>query len=114
MRFLPVLALLTLFASAASAQKGKNVSFKLRNNSLLPRKVVVVSYQPSTPGNGTQSYVAGPKTTRRVMFEEGTKIYLANADQVDYVMSGKLLPERGDTPFCTITAAKRDSVYVMP
>jgi hypothetical protein len=77
-----------------------NVSFRLHNTSLLPRKVSLISYAPGETGNGTQIFMMIPKSSRTFTFPLGTRLYLANSDQVDIVMSGK----RIDTgkPFLTV------------
>lgn len=64
------------------------VSFKLKNNSLLPSKVTVISYRPDEKGNGTTAFVLIPYGTRTYRFPVGTKIYLASQQQVNTVMSG--------------------------
>ena len=64
------------------------VSFKLKNNSLLPSKVTVISYRPDEQGNGTTAFVLIPYGTRTYRFPVGTKIYLASQKQVNTVMSG--------------------------
>lgn len=64
------------------------VRFKLRNNSLLPTKLSVISYRPDEKGNGTTAFVMAPYATRVYRFPVGTKIYLASQEQVNTVMSG--------------------------
>ena len=112
-RLLPLTLTFCLAAFSANAQTVK-ARLTLRNNSLLPRNVTIITYQPSTPGNGTTGHLFGPKKSKSYTLEVGTKVYLANADQVDYVMSGKLLPERGDEPFCTVEADENTRVRVLP
>lgn len=65
------------------------VKFQLHNTSLLPRKVTLVSYAPGETGNGTYGFMMGMKGNKSVYFPVGTKLYIANSDQVDVVMSGK-------------------------
>ena len=85
--------------SRGNVQSG-TVSFRLHNASLLPKKVSLISYAPGESGNGTQIFMLPPKGNRRFTFPPGTRLYLANSDQVDIVMSGK----RIDTgkPFLTV------------
>ena len=64
------------------------VRFKLRNNSLFPTKLSVISYQPDEKGNGTTAFVIAPYATRVYRFPVGTKIYLASLEQVNTVMRG--------------------------
>lgn len=77
------------------------VSFKLRNNSLLPKKVAFVTYEPGQTGNGTNIFMMGPYGTSRRRLPVGTKVYLANSEQVDVVMAGKRLDS--GKPFLTVT-----------
>ncbi|WP_375446485.1 hypothetical protein [uncultured Fibrella sp.] len=65
------------------------VAFKLHNTSLLPRKITLVSYAPGETGNGTTGFMLATKGNKSVLFPVGTKLYIANSDQVDVVMSGK-------------------------
>ncbi|MBO0930112.1 hypothetical protein [Fibrella aquatilis] len=65
------------------------VSFRIRNNSLWPKKVALVSYEPGQPGNGTTIFIMGPYGSSRQRFPVGTKLYLADNAQVDVIMAGK-------------------------
>ena len=73
------------YTNWASASK---VNFLLKNNSILPVKVTLISYKPNEKGNGTTGFMMAPYGRRSLTFIEGTKIYLANSDQVNTVMSG--------------------------
>lgn len=107
------------FAQVAFAQSetsetaNQTIEVKFVNKSLLPKKYVIISYQPSTPGNGTQSVVLAPGLGKKLTFEIGTKIYIANSEQVDFVMSGQNLTNRTDKLFCIITN-KPKQVYNLP
>lgn len=76
------------------------VSFRLHNTSLLPRKVSLISYAPGESGNGTQLFTMLPKASRTLSFPVGTRLFLANSDQVDIVMSGKRIDS--GKPFLTV------------
>ncbi|MEZ0484499.1 hypothetical protein [Fibrella aquatica] len=65
------------------------ITFVLHSTSLIPRKVTLISYEPGATGNGTTGFMIGPKGNKRFSFPAGTKLYIANSDQVDVVMSGK-------------------------
>jgi Putative auto-transporter adhesin, head GIN domain len=78
----------------------QKVSISLRNNSPLPRKFMVISYQPSDNGsNGTNGVVIMPTFSKSFQFEVGTRIFIADSEQVDTVMGGKPLT---GTPFLTV------------
>jgi Putative auto-transporter adhesin, head GIN domain len=70
------------------------VRFKLRNNSVLPTKLSVISYRPDEKGNGTTAFVMLPYGTRTYRFPVGTKIYLATQEQVNTVMSGAKISDQ--------------------
>ncbi|PSR53460.1 hypothetical protein AHMF7605_07935 [Adhaeribacter arboris] len=96
------LAIVTFYGSTCLAQQKEPalVQFKLKNASLLPKRITIISYQPGDPGNGTESVTVAPKSEKEVKFKEGTKIYLANSKQVDAVMSGKRIDS--DKPFLIV------------
>jgi len=75
------------------------VTISLKNNSILPQKITLISYQPGETGNGTRGFVLMPFASRKYSFTQGTKIYLAKQSQVDTVMSGGRL---NDEPFLVI------------
>ena len=85
----------------ASLANLPTVSFRLRNNGLLPRKVAVISYEPGQDGNSSSFFILGPYSSSKQRFPIGTKIYLADNAQVDIVMSGKRLDS--SKPFLTVT-----------
>ncbi len=73
----------------ASASKPNAVTFKLHNTNLLPKRITLISYEPGQSGNGTNGFMIGPKGSKSFTFPVGTKLYLADSEQVDVVMSGK-------------------------
>jgi hypothetical protein len=85
------------------------VSFKLRNNSLLPSKVSVISYRPDESGNGTNAFVMMPYGTRTYRFPVGTKIYLADQKQVNTVMSGARISDQA--PFLLIKKQDNNKTF---
>ena len=84
----------------ASRKPASQVSFRLHNTSLLPKKVSLISYAPGESGNGTQLFTILPKGSRTFSFPVGTRLYLANSEQVDVVMSGKRIDS--GKPFLTV------------
>jgi hypothetical protein len=78
----------------------QQVTFRLRNNSLLPVKFTIISYRPNESGNGTTTHWLLPFTSKAFQFPVGTKIYLADQKQVNTVMSGKRIDQQ--TPFLTV------------
>jgi hypothetical protein len=75
-------------ASHASSNETK-VAFKLHNTSFLPKRIALISYEPGKGGNGTSIFPIAPKGNAQFTFPVGTKLYIANSEQVDIVMSGK-------------------------
>lgn len=87
----------TSFSSVFAQDKGdKMVTFKFKNNSILPRKYTIVSYSPDSDGNGTNGMFISPNGTKEFKVLVGTKFYLADSKQVDVVMGGNKLT---GTPF---------------
>ena len=70
------------------------VSFSLKNSSLIPKKVTLISYRPDEMGNGTNGFMVGSFGTKSFSFPEGTKLYLANNKQVNTVMSGAKISDQ--------------------
>ncbi len=83
---------------AAIAQN--EVSLKLKNNSLLPASITLVSYTPGENGNSTKGLMLFSLCTKTIKFKPGTKIYLANKDQVNTVMSGARIDDQ--PPFLVV------------
>lgn len=85
------------------------VRFKLRNNSVLPTKVSVISYRPDEKGNGTTAFVMLPYGTRTYRFPVGTKIYLATQEQVNTVMSGTKISDQ--PPFLQVKKEDNNKTF---
>lgn len=92
----------TPISAAVTSVTKKNVTVRLRNPSLLPRKVALISYEPGEIGNSTSIFTMGPKGTTSFRFPVGTKLYTANDEQVGVVMSGKRIDS--EKPFLTVKA----------
>jgi hypothetical protein len=95
-------------------QKGQNagiqkVKISLKNNGALPRKFMIITYQPSDNGsNGTSGTLLMPTFSKEFEFEVGTRIFIANSQQVDTVMGGRKLE---GTPFLTVKAADNGQTF---
>ena len=61
-------------AQTSDSSKTVLVSFKLKNNNLLPTKITMITYRPDETGNGTTGFFVGPYGTKTYQFPEGTKI----------------------------------------
>lgn len=99
-----IIAILVMFfasfsSSFAQEQSDKIVTFKFKNNSLLPRKYTFITYAPNSTGNGTFGDMLVPNGTKEFKVLVGTKIYLADRKQVNTVMSGNQL---SDEPFYVV------------
>jgi hypothetical protein len=96
------------------AQKGQNavvqkVKISLKNNGALPRKFMIITYQPSdNGGNGTSGTVLMPTFSKTFEFEVGTRIFIADSQQVDTVMGGRKLE---GTPFLTVKAEDNGKTF---
>jgi hypothetical protein len=87
----------------------EQVTFKLRNNSILPAKITVISYRPDEKGNGTTAFVTMPYGTRTYKFPVGTKIYLASQEQVNTVMSGTKISDQ--PPFLIVKKEDKNKTF---
>lgn len=76
------------------------VQFYLKNNSILPKKVTFIIYQPQQEGNNT--LVKWFLPFQKVKFElpVKSKIYMASDSQVNTVMQGKRIDN--DKPFLSV------------
>lgn len=95
--------------SAAAQVSNKTVSVRLHNPSLLPKKVALISYEPGETGNGTTIFMMAPKGTRSFRFPVGTKLYTADSEQVDVVMSGKRIDS--GKPFLMVKTEDANKVF---
>lgn len=87
----------------------KNIAFKLKNSSLLPAKVTLISYRPDENGNGTTGFMMGSYGTKLFRFPVGTKLYLANSKQKNTVMSGASITDQ--PAFLTVKAGDEGKVF---
>lgn len=82
----------TSFSPVFAQDKGeKKVTFKFKNNSILPHKYTFITYAPNTKGNGTFGDILIPNGTKEFKVLVGTKIYLAIRKEVNIVMGGNQL-----------------------
>ena len=77
--------------SFAQDKKEKTITFKFKNNSILPHKYTFITYAPNSKGNGTVGDMFIPFGTKEFKVKVGTKIYLADRKEVRVVMSGNQL-----------------------
>jgi hypothetical protein len=88
-----IIAILVIFftsfsTSFAQDNGAKTITFKFKNNSLLPRKYTFITYAPNSKENGTTGDYILPNGTKEFKVLVGTKIYLAERKEVKIVMSG--------------------------
>ncbi|AKD56184.1 hypothetical protein [Spirosoma radiotolerans] len=76
------------------------VTVRFRNNSLLPHKIMLITYRPDETGNGTQGIMLMPQGSTTQKLPVGTKVYFADAKQVNVVMSGQRID--GSKPFLVV------------
>jgi hypothetical protein len=88
-----IIAILVIFFTSfpsvlAQDKSDKTVTFKFKNNSILPRKYTFITYAPNSKENGTTGDYIIPNGTKEFKVLVGTKIYLAERKEVKIVMSG--------------------------
>lgn len=91
-----IIAILVIFFTSFSSvfaqnQENKTITFKFKNNSLLPHKYTFITYAPNSKNNGTVGDVLVPNGTKEFKVLVGTKIYLADRNEVKVVMGGNQL-----------------------
>ena len=69
----------------------KTITFKFKNNSILPHNYTFITYAPNSKGNGTVGDMFVPFGTKEFKVTIGTKIYLADRKEVRVVMGGNKL-----------------------
>ena len=94
------LMLLMTFQLIAQTPKANSVFFYLKTKKLFPQKITLISYAPGESGNGTNGYILIPGIKKKLVFPVGTKLYLANSQQIGVVMSGKRID--ADNPFWVV------------
>lgn len=76
------------------------VTVRFRNNSMMPRKISIITYRPDEAGNGTKIMMLMPMGNTKQELPVGTKVYFADEKQVDSVMSGQRID--GSKPFLVV------------
>jgi putative oxidoreductase len=76
------------------------IQFYLKNNSILPKKITFIIYQPQQEGNNTLVKWVLPFQKIKFDLPVKSKIYIATDLQVDIVMQGKRIDS--DKPFLTV------------
>jgi hypothetical protein len=90
-------------------EKTALISFKIKNNNALPKKITLVSYRPDRVGNGTNSFTLITLGIKNLRFPVGTKIYLASSEQVNTVMSGAKISDQ--VPFLIVKAEDDGKIF---
>ena len=85
------------------AMEEELVEFSLKNNSLIPRKYVIITYRPDKLGNQTRMPFFLPFAKRKFRLPVGSKVYAPSQQQVDIVMSGASI--RNDPPLVLVEEA---------
>ncbi len=98
-------------ATACYSQSNEPVTFKIKNASILPKKLTLISYTPGDNGNGTQGYWMWPGGTKELTFKVGTKLFLANQKEVNTVMSGNSI-ETGK-PYLIVKKEDQDKTFTL-
>ncbi len=91
-----IIAILVVFITSFSSvlaqnQGNKTITFKFKNNSILPHKFTFITYAPNSKENGTVGDVFVPNGTKEFKVLVGTKNYLADRKEVKVVMGGNQL-----------------------
>jgi len=88
------------FQKKTTTADTSKVHFYVKNNSLFPKKVTFIIYQPQVEGNKTSVKWFLPFQKLKFQLPVKSKIYLATDSQVKTVMQGKRID--GDKPFVIV------------
>ncbi|MBC7568828.1 MAG: hypothetical protein H7319_03715 [Spirosoma sp.] len=100
-------------AKTARQTAKETVVIRLRNPSSQRRKVALISYEPDQTGNSTVIFTLAPLIGfKTVRFPVGTKLYVADDQQVNVVMSGKRIDN--SKPFLTVQASDAGKTFNLP
>jgi len=86
----------------AMSADSSQVQFYLKNNSLLPKKITFIIYQPQQEGNNTRVKWFLPFQKVKFDLPVQSKIYIAADSQVDIVMQGRRIDS--EKPFISVNA----------
>ena len=113
MKKIIISAALSFITLCAFCQNNKtvNVIVYLKNNSLLPKKITVIAYQPNETGNSTNGFFIMPGQKKKVEYTAGTRVYLANKKQVNVVMGGNRIDN--DKPFIIVKKEDNERIFEM-
>jgi len=95
----------SLFILAQSSANLEKVVFK--NNTFLPKKIVLIGYSPNDVGNSTSVFYLFPFVPKQFKFAAGTKLYIATSLQVDNVMGGNRIDSQTPTYVVSALANKQ-------
>jgi len=84
------------------------VQFYFKNNSIFPKKVTFIIYQPQVEGNSTLVKWFLPFQKKKFEVPVKSKIYLATDSQVDTVMQGKRIDN--NKPFLSVNEKMNNSI----
>jgi putative oxidoreductase len=87
------------------------VDFYLKNNSLFPKKVTFIIYQPQQEGNNTIVKWFLPFQKLKFDLPLKSKIYIATVSQVDTVMQGKRID--ADKPFISVEEKIKNKILYL-
>lgn len=107
-----VLLLLTAFQPTTAAPPGGDflkTGVYLKNNAFKPKKITLITYGTFQAGHGTEvvTLLPGQKIYRKYLV--GTKIYVADEDQMDIINKGGRIDDQ--EPFMVIRVRDRDEIY---
>lgn len=75
----------------STSQSPQLITLNFVNGSASSQQFTLISYAPGESGNETNGFSLAPNASKEKQYVAGTKVYLANKQQIDLVMSGKML-----------------------
>ncbi|GLU53374.1 GIN domain-containing protein [Dyadobacter frigoris] len=98
-------------AETFSANRSKLITLHFVNGNASPQQVTLISYAPGEIANETNGFILAPNQKKQKQYVVGTKVYIATKEQVDLVMSGKILQ---DKPFLTVQPDDEGRKVILP
>lgn len=88
-------SIIGVFAQIKKAANTEKITIKFKNNSILPRKYTFVLYwNEDRSNNATIGVVLAPYATKEITDVVGTELFIADASQINTVMSGKSITSK--------------------
>lgn len=87
---------------SSTLQRPQLITLNFVNTNTSSQQFTLISYAPGESGNETNGFSLAPNEKKEKQYVVGTKVYLADKQQIDLVMGGKMLQGK---PLLTVQAS---------